>query len=227
VLSSPSRKNILLKASGKSRVELRPSRPRRGTLAIVTNVGRDAVDACGAADECTGKRTAKSCGPDIPTLISGATRERCHPRRQQSPVSGASTKEAVKTIAQGRPERSGEPVATNSYAFYFCIRGCGCIGHPVFPAPSISGAALHRARLGRIVSREARMRGRRLAPVFDSNIRNPSNPLHQPLTLLTERNLFCAAAMSPVCRKRLLSRVIISGVRFETMRRHPFHGSVI
>ena len=226
MLSSPSRKNILLKASGKSRVELRPSRPREGRWPSSRTLGGMrwtlAVRLTNAP-----KRTAKSCGPDIPTLISGATRERCHPRRQQSPVSGASTKEAVKTIAQGRPERSGEPVATNSYAFYFCIRGCGCIGHPVFPAPSISGAALHRARLGRIVSREARMRGRRLAPVFDSNIRNPSNPLHQPLTLLTERNLFCAAAMSPVCRKRLLSRVIISGVRFETMRRHSFHGSVI
>jgi hypothetical protein len=71
-------------------------------------------------------RTAKSCGPDIPTLISGATRKRCHLRRQQSPVSGASTKDTVKTIAQGRPVRPGEPVVTNSYAFYFCIRGCGC-----------------------------------------------------------------------------------------------------
>ena len=31
--------------SGKSVVLLRTSRPRRGALAIVTNVGRDAVDA--------------------------------------------------------------------------------------------------------------------------------------------------------------------------------------
>ena len=54
----------------------------------------------------------------------------------KKPVIEESPKEPVKTIAQGRPDRSGEPVVTNSYAFYFCIRGCGCIGHPAFPAPS-------------------------------------------------------------------------------------------
>src|SRR3569832_1722756 len=99
------------------------------------------------------KRTAKSCGPDIPTLISGATRERCHPRRHKSPVSGASTKETVKTIAQGRPDRSGEPVVTYSYAFYFCIRGCGCIRRPAFPAPSM-GVGPFTQELGRITPRE-------------------------------------------------------------------------
>ena len=29
------------------------------------------------------------------------------------------------------------PRWTYSYAFHFCMRGCGCIGHPAFPAPSI------------------------------------------------------------------------------------------
>jgi len=37
-------------------------------LAIVTNVGRDAVDALAAQDERRNKRTAKSCGPDASTL---------------------------------------------------------------------------------------------------------------------------------------------------------------
>jgi hypothetical protein len=37
-------------------------------LAIVTNVGRDAVDALAAQDERRKKRTAKSCGPDAPML---------------------------------------------------------------------------------------------------------------------------------------------------------------
>jgi hypothetical protein len=65
-------------------------------------------------------RTAKSCGPDIPTLMSSwrqcyALRWR---RRQQSPVSGASTKETVKTIARGMPGVSGVTVVTNSCAFY-------------------------------------------------------------------------------------------------------------
>jgi hypothetical protein len=52
------------------------------------------------------------------------------------------TKEAVKTIAQGMPDRSGGPVVTNSCAFYLCARGCGCADAPAFPAPSFSGEHL-------------------------------------------------------------------------------------
>src|SRR3984893_10073574 len=37
--------------------------PHEGRIAIVTDAGRDAVDADGAADESAGSRTAKSCGP--------------------------------------------------------------------------------------------------------------------------------------------------------------------
>src|SRR3977135_4499805 len=42
-----------------------------------------------------------------------------------------------KTIAQGRPECSGEPVVTTLVCFVLCTRGCGCTGHPAFPAPSV------------------------------------------------------------------------------------------
>jgi hypothetical protein len=34
------------------------------------------------------------------------------------------------------PDDLGVTVVTNSYAFLFCMRGCGCIEHPAFPAPS-------------------------------------------------------------------------------------------
>jgi hypothetical protein len=44
--------------------------PKEGRFAIVTNAGRDAVDASGATDESAELRTAKSCGPDTPTLVS-------------------------------------------------------------------------------------------------------------------------------------------------------------
>src|SRR3569832_2554352 len=64
------------------------------------------------------KRTAKSCGPDIPTLISGATRERCHPRRHKSPVSGASTKETVKTVRAGNAGMFGVPVVDLTACFH-------------------------------------------------------------------------------------------------------------
>jgi len=58
------------------------------------------MDAGGATDESAILRTAKSCGPDAPTLASSwrwcfASRRR---RWQQSPITGESTKETVKTI---------------------------------------------------------------------------------------------------------------------------------
>jgi hypothetical protein len=39
-------------------------------VAHVTNAGRDAVDAGDAKDDGANLRTAKSCGPDAPTLAS-------------------------------------------------------------------------------------------------------------------------------------------------------------
>jgi hypothetical protein len=47
----------------------------RGRLAIVTNAGRDAVDANGAFDEQHVRRTAKSCGPDASTLASSLRKQ--------------------------------------------------------------------------------------------------------------------------------------------------------
>ena len=44
--------------------------PLEGRIAIVMNAGRDAVDAGRAFDEGANARTAKSCGPDAPTLAS-------------------------------------------------------------------------------------------------------------------------------------------------------------
>ena len=67
-LSIPLCKNISLHARPKSNPYFPPSRPTEGRIAIVTNAGRDAVDAGGASDEGVGLRTAKSCGPDASTL---------------------------------------------------------------------------------------------------------------------------------------------------------------
>jgi hypothetical protein len=49
---------------------LSPSRPTEGRFAVVTNAGRDAVDADSACDEGVCRRTAKSCGPDASTPAS-------------------------------------------------------------------------------------------------------------------------------------------------------------
>ena len=47
-----------------------PSCPSEGRLEIVTDAGQDAVDAGCALTNALVSRTAKSCGPDAPTLAS-------------------------------------------------------------------------------------------------------------------------------------------------------------
>jgi len=76
----------------------------RGALAIVTNVERDAVDASSARDEARMQRTAKSCGPDTPALVSSFAEIIRESDGGKKPVTGESSKETVKTIARGRPE---------------------------------------------------------------------------------------------------------------------------
>jgi hypothetical protein len=75
--------------------------PQRGARAIVTDAGRDAVDIDGAEDDRRLRWTAKSCGPDAPTLASSFAGISARRRWQKSPVTGESPKETVKTIACG------------------------------------------------------------------------------------------------------------------------------
>ena len=81
--------------------------PREGALAIVTDVGAGSGGRRCAFDEQRVRRTVKSCGPDAPmpgikflrsSRLSGATVTTKHG------LAGESTKQAVKTIAQGRPD---------------------------------------------------------------------------------------------------------------------------
>ena len=86
------------------------------------------------------KRTAKSCGPDAPTLASNW--RRC----SRIALMMVATKPGHqgehegnrKTIAQGRPDVFRIPVVTNSRVFIY-TRGRGCPAHPAFPAPSLEG----------------------------------------------------------------------------------------
>src|SRR6266436_5589082 len=58
-----------------------------------------------------------------------------------------------KTIARGMPVDPSEPVVTTLVCFVlFRTRGCGCSGHPAFPAPSV-GRKFH-AQLGPIAPRD-------------------------------------------------------------------------
>jgi hypothetical protein len=58
---------------------------------------------------------------------------------QESPVTGESAKETVKTIARETPGNPGEPVVTNSPCFFiFAREAAGCIGTRRFPRPLFS-----------------------------------------------------------------------------------------
>src|ERR1700680_2937236 len=60
----------------------------------------------------------------------------CGRRWQQSPVTGESTKETVKTIARGKPDDPVEPVVSNSCAFFTAQEAAGAIGARLSPRPS-------------------------------------------------------------------------------------------
>jgi hypothetical protein len=70
------------------------------------------MDAGGASDEGGCLRTAKSCGPDAPTLASSFAELSAGRRWQTSPVTEESSKETVKTIAWGMPGVPGVTVVT-------------------------------------------------------------------------------------------------------------------
>jgi hypothetical protein len=72
-------------------------------------------------------RTAKSCGLDASMLASTGDDASHHAGMvARKPITRESTKEAVKTIVQEKPDRSGEPVVTNLCAFLHRTQGCGC-----------------------------------------------------------------------------------------------------
>jgi hypothetical protein len=102
-----------------------------------------------------------------------------------------------KTIARGMPGQLGEPVVTTLVCFIlFRTRGCGCSGHPAFPAPSLSWAngfantRAHRAARWRTrVGIEATLlRGATCPPwLNDRRWKRRSNPL------LLRSNMDCFA----------------------------------
>src|SRR5665213_4255234 len=79
----------------------------------------------------------------------------------RKPIAGESTKETVNTIACGNAGRFRCDCCEYSCASTTTMRtrGCGCIGHPAFPAPSLWVASRPLGRkvlqqLGRIARRE-------------------------------------------------------------------------
>src|SRR5882724_3223495 len=97
-------------------------------------------------------RTAKSCGPDAPTLAS-SSRSRVGPtglrqdisaddggKRARSP--GRARRKPLKPLRAGTPGDSGVLVVTRVRSTNTkCTRGRGCNGHPAFPTPFVFGGA--------------------------------------------------------------------------------------
>jgi hypothetical protein len=94
-------------------------------------------------DEGCSPRTAKSCGPDAPTLASSFVESSAKRRGQKSPVPEESPKETVKTIRVREcrviPAR---PWWTNSRVFYFPREAAGALKHPAFPTPSLGEGSM-------------------------------------------------------------------------------------
>ena len=141
LLSSPSRKNILIFRIHKSVYISRHPASQEGRFAVVTDVG------CGmrwtrqrrSANTLRGRaalmRTAKSCGPDAPTLASSLRIQFAGDGGKQARSPGRARRNPLKPL---RGECRVIPVNLRllPLCFFCCTGGCGCIGHPAFPAPS-------------------------------------------------------------------------------------------
>ena len=74
-------------------------------------------------------------------LVSSLQVVTCRRRWQKSPVTEESAKETVKTIAQGRPGCSGEPVVTTLVCFlHFAHEAAGATGTRLSLRPLFSWA---------------------------------------------------------------------------------------
>jgi len=80
---------------------------------------------------CADGEVVWSLPPDAEVKAARSSRGR---RGQESPVPGESTKETVKTIAQGMPVDLAEPVVLPPA--FLLQAGHGWGHHPAFPAPS-------------------------------------------------------------------------------------------
>ena len=101
--------------------ELAPSRPLQGRIAIVTNAGRDAMDADGAADErhCGGRRSRVVLTPRCWRQVGGSISA---DDGDNKPITEESAKETVKTIARGMPGVSGVTVVTMLVCYFYFAR---------------------------------------------------------------------------------------------------------
>src|SRR5258706_10447878 len=103
-------------------------------------------------------RTAKSCGSDAPMLAS-SLREEAQATVSNKPGHRGDHEVSRKTIARGMP--GDFRCDRGDYArmlVLFCMRGCGRIERPAFPAPSDFRRREIQAKLARKAAARSRSR---------------------------------------------------------------------
>jgi hypothetical protein len=133
---------------------------------------RDAVDALALQDEQGLRRTAKSCGPDIPTLISSFAEVSARRRWQQSPAHRGDHEGSRKTIARGMPGDSGVTVVTMLVCFFiFAHKAAGACDAPGIPC----ALSFFRGQAQQLGRRSRREKVRRVWSRRHCEPRNPAS----------------------------------------------------
>ena len=190
-LSSPSCKKNLVFARPKSNLYPLPSRPERGAYRDRHgrwagcggrgSVGRatgsqgglharerspsaltnDAASGRRSRVVLTPRRRRQVCGRQVgPTGCGQASYPQMTVTRK--PITGESTKQAVKTIACGNAGCSGGPVVTTRVLSTFAHEAAGAAGTPAFPTPSLGRKLLAKPRVHRAAGRERAFEGKNL-----------------------------------------------------------------
>jgi hypothetical protein len=108
------------------------------------------MDAGGAADESAGLRTAKSCGPDAPTLASSSRSDPRNDGGKQARSPGRARRKPLKPLRAGMPGDPGATVVTNARAFYPPRAAAGASGTRHSPRPLFRGGVfLHNSGASR------------------------------------------------------------------------------
>ena len=123
----------------------------RGATRSSRVLGAGCNGRAGAAGRATPMRTAKSCGPDLPTLGSSLCATSAQTTVAIKPGTPGRARISRQTVARGMPVAPAEPVVTA--ACFFCCRramGAACIRHS--PRPLFFEGRCS-ARLGRFTRR--------------------------------------------------------------------------
>jgi hypothetical protein len=138
------------------------------------------------------QRTAKSCGPDAPTLAS-SSRSRVGPTGLRQDISagdggkqarspGRARRKPLKPLRAGTSGDSGVLVVTRVRSTTTkCTRGRGCHGHPAFPTPSLGG---------RFINGSGAWRGEGVNVCLESRCRHSSCPGLTRASINLRKNIF-------------------------------------